>query len=269
MCFNRSIVTFIVAILGLFVPSIAFAADAPPAATQGLAGIVTAVAAGIAGVITACAALFAAVRSGRVAQAATKEAAAATGQATTATAQAAAADARAAAAETRAAAAAQWADRLASAHQDGVVLLLTYPGVAKSSRELLSTNGWQVLTYAVTEAELARGELIPGGERLLSDVAVADAVVVEGLDESRMTQLAGMREFRDRVRSGASVCMYTGGRNFRYDLTLWGECDQGVTMPVTVEAAVRGSLARREATARRQGIRPGQLAAARAALTSI
>jgi hypothetical protein len=267
---HRCVVSFIAVLFMLFISSMAYAADtaAPAGAAQpvGAAGIIAAIAAGLAAVVTAAAALVSASRSGRAAAAATEHAATATATATVAVAQSAAADARAAAAETRAAAAAQWADRLASAHQDGVVLLLTYPGVAKSSRELLTTNGWRVLAYAVTDAELARGELLPGGERLLADVAAADAVVVEGLDEAHVAQLAGMRDLRDRVRAGASVCLYTGGRNYRYDLTLWGECDQGVTMPVTVEAAVRGSLARREATSRRQGIRPGQLAAAREAL---
>ncbi len=71
-------------------------------------------------------------------------------------------------------------------------------------------------------------------------------------------------ELRDNILSGASVVMFTAGKNYRYDLSLWGDCDQGVTTPVTCEAAVRASLARREATARRQGVRPGQLAAARA-----
>jgi hypothetical protein len=259
--FNRHVILLVTTLFIALIPSVAFAADATmPIPPTGVAGIIVAIATGVAGLLTAGAAFISAARNGRVAKVASE-------QAMTATTHAAAADARAAAAETRAAAAAQWADRLASAHQDGVVMLLTYPGVAKSSRELLAANGWQVLPYAVTEAELARGELLPGGERLLADVAAADAVVIEGLDETRMAQLAGVREFRDRVRAGASVCLYTGGRNYRYDLTLWGECDQGVTMPVTVEAAVRGSLARREATSRRQGIRPGQLAAAREALT--
>lgn len=65
------------------------------------------------------------------------------------------------------------------------------------------------------------------------------------------------------LAAGCSVVMYTGGRNYRYDLTRWGQVDQGCTMPITTEAAVRSSLARREATARAQGVRPGTLATAR------
>lgn len=164
----------------------------------------------------------------------------------------------------RSAASVAWADRIANAQSDGVVLVLSYPG-ARSCRGLLEVNGWRIEHYTVTQAELDAGTLLPG-PHLLDDVRAADAIVVEGLDETGMATLASIRPFRDAIRSGAGVVMYTGGPNRRYDLTLWGECDQGVTMPVTAEAAVRASLARREATARRQGIRPGQLAEARRAL---
>lgn len=165
----------------------------------------------------------------------------------------------------RAGQAAAWADRLANAQSDGVVLVLSYPG-ARSCRALLEINGWRIEHYEVTQAELDAGQLLPG-PHVLADVAVADAIVVEGLDEVGMRTLAGIRPFRDAIRSGAGVVMYTGGgANYRYELSLWGQCDQGTTTPVTTEAAVRASLARREATARIQGVRPGQLAAARAQL---
>ena len=166
------------------------------------------------------------------------------------------------AANARATEATRWADRLANAQSDGVVLVLSYPGTAQPCRALLEVNGWHIQHYAVTQAELDAGQLLPGPD-IIADVRVADAIVVEGLDEAHMDQLAGMRDFRDRIRSGCSVVMYTGGRNYRYDLTRWGQVDQGCTMPVTTEAAVRGSLARRDATARAQGIRPGTLATAR------
>lgn len=168
-------------------------------------------------------------------------------------------------AELRATAALAWADRQANAHQDGVVLVLSYPGATTPCRGLLEANGWHVAYYPVTKSEIDRGAFLPG-PHVIDDVRAADAIVVEGLDESGVAALAGMRHFRDNIRSGASVALYTAGRNYRYDLTLWGECDQGVNVPVTAEAAVRASLARREVIARRQGIRPGQVAAARATL---
>lgn len=240
----------IVASAVLFAPSIASAADVAAAQPSGAAGLVTAIAAGLAGLLTAGAAMVSAARSRRAAESATATAQVAT--------------VAAASAESRSARALAWADRIANAQADGVVLVLSYPGT-RSCRGLLEANGWRIEHYEITQLELDAGVLLPG-PALLDDVRVADAIVVEGLDEGRMAMLSAQRPFRDAIRSGAGVVMYTGGPNRRYDLTLWGECDQGVTMPVTAEAAVRASLARREATARRQGVRPGQLGAARAAL---
>jgi hypothetical protein len=231
--------------LVIVVPSIAAAAPAA-ADSAGSTPLVTAITAAL----TAGAALVTAIRGTRKAKSAAASAASA---------KSAAADA-----DARVIAALAWSERQACAHSDGVVLVLTYPG-ARTSVDLLRVNGWRVEQYTVTQTELDRGVLLPG-PHLLADVAVADAIVIEGLDPVHIATLAASREFRDNIRSGASVALYTGGQNHRYDLTLWGECDQGVTTPVTTEAAVRASLARREATARRQGVRPGQLATARAEL---
>lgn len=243
--------TLILSALVTAIPSAAMAADSAATSPTGTAGVIAAIAAGAAGLVSAVGALISAIRSNRAAAAAGQ-------QATEATARAAAADARSAQALA-------WADHLANAHSDGVVLVLSYPGTVTPCRAMLEANGWRVQHYRVTQAELDAGQLLPG-PHVIDDVRAADAIVIEGLDEVHMAILASMRDFRDHIRGGASVCMYTGGGPRRYDLTLWGECDQGVTTPVTTEAAVRASLARRDATTRRQGIRPGQMAAAREAL---
>lgn len=216
----------------LMVPGVALAATGA-APESGVAGIVT----GVAGLVTACAGLVTAMRGIRLARRA----------------------------DARAKSAVKWADRLANAHEDGVVLVLSYPAARVSCRGLLEANGWRICHYPVTQAELDRGVFLPG-PHTVADVCVADAIVVEGLSDTDMSKLATVREFRDNIRLGAGVVMFTAGSNTRYDLTAWGECDQGVTTPVTCEAAVRASLARRAATARRQGIRPGTLSQARASL---
>lgn len=234
-----------IALLVLLTPAVAMAApDAAASGSPGVSGLITAIAALIAS-ITALIAAISGIMKSRKAQA-----------------SAAGAAKKAASAEERSTQAMDWADRIANAHSDGVVLLLSYPGTVTPCRGLLEVNGWKIQHYQVTQAELDQGVLLPG-PHMIEDICAADAIVVEGLDVSNMDRLAGIRLFRDNIRSGAGVALYTGGSNYRYNLTLWGECDQGVTMPVTCEAAVRASLARREATARRQGIRPGQLAAAR------
>ncbi len=235
------------------------AAATPTQETGGLAGIAGLIT-GVTGLITAGAGLLAAWRSGRRAAAAT----AAAGQATE---TAAAATAAAVAANDRAAQAAALVDRLANAHQDGVVLVLAYPGAPMPCRPLLEANGWRVAYYAITRAELDRGDFLPG-PHIISDIASADAIVIEGLDAAGVSRLSAVRDLRDNVRSGASIVLFTGGSNHRYDLQEWGEVDQATNMVVTTEAAVRASLARRAVVARRQGIRPGQVAAARAALTA-
>ncbi len=222
----------------------------PTTPATGIAGL-TGMIAGATALVSSLAALGTAIRSAGRSRAASKSARKA--------------DVRATAAEGRAKDALEWADRQANAHHDGVVLVLSYPGATAPCRGLLEANGWKVAHYPVTQAEVDRGAFLPG-PHVIDDVRAADAIVVEGLDESGVAALAGMRHFRDNIRSGASVALYTAGRNYRYDLTLWGECDQGVNVPVTAEAAVRASLARREVIARRQGIRPGQVAAARATL---
>ena len=228
----------------------AAAVTQPPTPTPGIAGL-TGMITGATALVSSLAALGTAIRSAVRSRAAAESARKA--------------DVRATAAESRASTALEWADRQANAHRDGVVLVLSYPGATAPCRGLLEANGWRVAHYPVTQAEVDRGAFLPG-PHVIDDVRAADALVIEGLDESGVAKLAGMRDFRDNIRSGASVALYTAGRNYRYDLTLWGECDQGVNVPVTAEAAVRASLARREVIARRQGIRPGQVAAARAGL---
>jgi len=246
----RKLASLAAALSAVAVPAVAAAASAPaaPESSSTAAGIITAVAALVASSVS----LVEAVRSRRKARQAAE--------------RAGAAEDRAVAAEDRAAQAMAWADRLANAQQDGVVLVLSYPGTISSCRALLEANGWRIAYYQVTAEEIARGAYLPGGQALVEDVRAADAVVVEGLDEDGVRVLAGKRSLRDSIRSGAGVALYTGGRNYRYDLTLWGACDQGVTTPVTTEAAVRASIARRAATARIQGVRPGGLAEARRTL---
>jgi len=238
--------TILTTSLFLAIPSVAAAAPAAAADTAATS-LITAVTAAL----TAGAALVTAWRGARRARAAANTAADAVISSL--------------GANERAAAALAWSERQACAHSDGVVLVLTYPGCKRSAVELLRVNGWRVMQYCITRDELERGTLLPG-PHLITDVTTADAIVVEGLDPANVAKLAAVREFRDNIRAGAGVSLYTGGENHRYDLAAWGECDQGVTTPVTTEAAVRASLARREATVRRQGIRPGQLAAARQAL---
>ena len=248
--------TFLLSLLTLcLLPSLAIAAPAAPAAAAESSSGVTGLLAALTALVSAVAALAAALRGSKRAKQADERAAQADERAEQA-------HSRATQADERSSRALAWADRVANATQDGVVLVLSYPGARASCRGLLETNGWQIQHYSVTQAELDRGALLPG-PHVIADVCAADAIVIEGLDPEGMAKLAALREFRDNIRSGCGVSLYTGGQNFRYDLTLWGECDQGVTTPVTTEAAVRASLARREATARRQGIRPGQLAAAR------
>lgn len=239
----------------LLTPALAFAGSTAPTEQTGLTGLVTAVTA----LISAVAALVAALRGVKKAKA---EAKAAASSAKAADERAQNAESTAQRADERAKRAVEWADRLANAHQDGVVLILSYPGTSAPCRALLEANGWQVACYQVTQSEIDAGKLLPG-PHVIADVSSADAIVVEGLDVPGVARLAGVREFRDNVRSGASIVLYTGGLNHRYDLTVWGEADQAVNVPVTAEAAVRASLARREVIARRQGIRPGRVAEAR------
>lgn len=240
----------IVIVVLTLIPSVAFASSSS-SESEGVLGIVAAITA----LVTAATALVSALRGGSRAKRADD-------RSKRAEVSAAVADKKAELAESRAGAALAWADRLANAHSDGVVLVLSYPGARTSCRGLLEVNGWRIAHYPVTQAELDAGRLLPG-PHVIDDVKAADAIVIEGLDEVRMATLAGVREFRDNIRSGCGVALFTAGENRRYDLALWGECDQGVTTPVTCEGAVRASLARREATARRQGIRPGKLAAVR------
>lgn len=148
------------------------------------------------------------------------------------------------------------------AHNRGVVLVLTFSGCKKSSIPLLELNEWKICEYTVMESE----GVLPQSARFTADLQTADVVVVQGADAAQVSRLACARAFRDELRSGAGVVLYTPGPSVRYDLSEWGDGDQGVTVPATVEAAVRATIARRRAIAARQGIRPGALADARKAL---
>lgn len=101
------------------------------------------------------------------------------------------------------------------------------------------------------------------GPRIRGDIAVADAVVFEGLSVEGVAALAKDREMRDSIRSGASIVLATGGDNHRYDLRPWGVFALATNTALTTEAAVVASLARRADIAQLQGVRPGQLASAR------
>lgn len=145
------------------------------------------------------------------------------------------------------------------AHNRGVVLVLTFPSCKKSAIPLLKLNEWKICEYSVMESE----GVLPQSPRFAADLQTADVVVIQGADAAQVSRLAVTRAFRDELRSGAGVVLYTPGPQVRYDLSEWGDGDQGVTVPATVEAAVRATIARRRAIASQQGLRPGTLADAR------
>ncbi len=239
----------------LAVPSVALAAASQ--ATETATGPATVLVA-VAGLVTALAAAIKSLRSDRKATAAVQSATVSEQRATVA-------ETRAVAAEDRSAKALAWADRHANAMRDGVVCVVTYPGVTSPCVDVLRVRGWQVRVCAVMAEELAAGALLPGSTTR-GDIAVADAVVIEGLGVDQIATLAKDREFRDSIRSGASIVLATGGENHRYDLRPWGVFAVATNTALTTEAAVVASLARRADIAALQGVRPGQLAAARAEL---
>ena len=157
----------------------------------------------------------------------------------------------------------QSAVELHDAQSRGVVLVVTYPGHPRDAIPLLRQAGWTVAPYAVAAGE---GDL-PDTIQLRADLAAADVVLLQGQDAAGNSRLAGLRWFRDALGPGAAVVMYTpDSRSVFYDQRLWADGDQSVTVPATAEAAVRSAVARRRHIQALQGVRPGGLAAARAAL---
>lgn len=148
------------------------------------------------------------------------------------------------------------------AHNQGVVLVVTFPACRKSAIPLLELNEWRICEYTILDGE----GVLPQSARFAADLQTADVVVIQGADAAQVSQIARTRAFRDELRAGAGVVLYTPGPQVRYELGEWGDGDQGVTVPATVEAAVRATIARRRAIAARQGVRPGRLEEARTAL---
>jgi len=155
---------------------------------------------------------------------------------------------------------------LHDAQSRGVVLVLTYPTDPalrfRSAVPLLRQAGWTVAPYSVSAGE----GLIPDTAQLRADLAVADVVLLQGQTAGANAELAALRWFRDLVGPGAAVVSYAPSHLVRYDQGAWDDGDQSVTTPATAEAAVRSAVARRRHIQALQGVRPGGLAAARAAL---
>lgn len=147
------------------------------------------------------------------------------------------------------------------AQNRGVVLVLSYPNHPRSAIPLLKQAGWTVCPYNVPA-----GSVLPSTDQFWADLAVADVVLLEGGDESSNTILAGTERFRHTLGPGAAVVAFTPSHLVRYKQELWGDGDQSVTTPATAEAAVRSAVARRRHIQALQGVRPGGLAAAKAAL---
>lgn len=156
----------------------------------------------------------------------------------------------------------QSAVELHDAQSRGVVLVVSYPGHPRSAIPLLRQAGWTVCPYEVQAGE---GDL-PDAGQFWADLAVADVILLQGQDAAGNARLAADQRFRRALGSGAGVVSFTPSHMVRYDQGVWGDGDQSVTTTATAEAAVRSTVARRRAIAALQGVRPGGLAAARAAL---
>lgn len=153
----------------------------------------------------------------------------------------------------------------AIAHQDAqnraVVLVLTYPKSGLSAVPLMRVWGWQIAEYTMQE-----GEVLPDTDQFRADLRAADAVVLQGTTVTDNAAIMRRRDFRDVLGGGVGVISVVPDQGTRYDQSLFGMGDQSTTTPPTTEAAVRASIARSWAYKTLQGVRPGGLGAAKAAL---
>lgn len=153
----------------------------------------------------------------------------------------------------------------AIAHQDAqnraVVLVLTYPKSGLSAVPLMRVWGWQIAEYTMQD-----GELLPDTDQFRADLRAADAVVLQGTTVADNAAIMRRRDFRDVLGGGVGVISVVPDQGTRYDQSLFGMGDQSTTTPPTTEAAVRASIARSWAYKTLQGVRPGGLGAAKAAL---
>lgn len=161
----------------------------------------------------------------------------------------------------RTVAALERAVELHDAQNRGVVLLISVAGVDRPCRARIEAGGWTVCPREISDTV----PLNLWDEKFRADLAAADVVVLDGLPIERVAELAKARVFRDGLGSGAAVVAY-GRKGVFYDLSLWGPEFTTVTNEFRAALDIRGAVAERRILQRLQGVRPGQLAAAKAAL---
>jgi len=187
-------------------------------------------------------------------------------------AEATAAEATASAAESKAEAkdaqrradAVEAAFRHFDAHNQAVVLVLTFPKAGLSAVPLMTVWGWRVAEYVMQD-----GEILPDTAEFRADLRAADAVVLQGTTVAENAAIMRRRDFRDVLGGGVGVVSVVPDAGTRYDQSLFGLGDQSTTTPPTTEAAVRASIARSAMYKKLQGVRPGGIAAAKAELAAV
>lgn len=161
----------------------------------------------------------------------------------------------------RTVAALESAVELHDAQNRGVVLLIAVQGVDRPCRARLEAGGWVVCPKEISDQH----PLALWDQKFREDLAAADVVVLDGLPAEKVAELAASRMFRDGLGAGAAVVAY-GRKGVFYDLALWGPEFTTTTNEFRTALDVRGAVAERRILQRLQGVRPGQLAAAKAAL---
>lgn len=147
------------------------------------------------------------------------------------------------------------------AHNQAVVLVLTYPGVKRSVVPLARCWGWRIAEYTMKP-----GELLRDTDQFRADLEAADAVVLQGTTvEQNAALMQDEHTFKNRLKGGVGVISFTPDLT-RYDQSHFGDGDQSTTTTATTEAAIRASIDRAEVYSRLQGVRPGGLAQAKADL---
>ena len=165
----------------------------------------------------------------------------------------------------RRATAGQKAFEFFNAQNDGVVLVLTYPGHPPEMDAVpwLKTNGWKVRHMGPLDFQ---GDLPLASPKFIADVEAADVVLLQGSTPEVNARIAAVPWFRECLQPGAGVVSLVPDERTRYNLKLWRAGDQGVTAIGTAEIAVRSIVARRAGMAFHHGVAAGGLAAAKAAL---
>lgn len=161
----------------------------------------------------------------------------------------------------RTVAALESAVELHDAQNRGVVLLIAVQGVDRPCRARLEAGGWVVCPREISDAN----PLALWDQKFREDLAAADVVVLDGLPAEKVAELAASSAFRDGLGAGAAVVAY-GRKGVFYDLSLWGPEFTTTTNEFRTALDVRGAVAERRILQRLQGVRPGQLAAAKTAL---